>query len=91
MKAPRAEQGSQYITIRIRGHLPDRYFESFEGVQIVKLEQGETLIAGEVEDQAQLFGLINRIRDLGIPLLEINCCKSKFTSEETENEYTNRD
>ena len=57
----------------------------------MKLEQGETLIAGEVEDQAQLFGLIIRIRDLGIPLLEINCCKSIITSEETENEYKNRD
>ena len=79
MEEPRLEPGSQQIIIRIRGHLPDRYVERFEGMQVTKLAKGETLISGEIGDQAQLFGLLIRIRDLGIPLLEINCCKSTFT------------
>jgi len=87
MEEPRVEPGSQHIIIRIRGHLPDRYFERFEGMQVTKLANGETLIFGEIGDQAQLFGLLTRIRDLGIPLLEINCYKSSFTKEEIENDF----
>ncbi|MBK5109210.1 MAG: hypothetical protein JJE12_13830 [Anaerolineales bacterium] len=90
MEEPRVESGSQHITIRIRGHLPDRYFEGFEGMRVTKLANGETMISGEVGDQAQLFGLLIRIRDLGIPLLEINCCTSTFTKEEIENDYKDR-
>ncbi len=72
MEEPRVEPGSQHITIRIRGLLPDRYFEGFESMQVTELVNGETLISGEVGDQAQLFGLLIRIRDLGIPLLDIS-------------------
>jgi len=90
MEEPRVEPGSQHITIRIRGHLPDRYFEGFEGMRVTKLANGETLISGDVEDQAQLFRLLIRIRDLGIPLLDISCCKSTFTKEEIENDYKDR-
>ena len=78
MKDPRAETQSQYLEIRIRGHLSDQRSNSFEGLQVTKLANGETLIAGEFDDQAQLFGLLIRIRDLGIPLIEINCCPPRI-------------
>jgi hypothetical protein len=80
------QQQSQHIKIRISGHLADRYVENFEGLQVTKLAVGETLISGEVEDQAQLFGLLLRIRDLGIPLLEIDCCTSIIAKQENHNE-----
>ena len=87
MNDPRAETQSQHIEIRIRGHFADRYFESFEDMQVTMLANGETLISGAIEDQAQLFGLLIRIRDLCIPLLEINCWTSRFTQQENDNEY----
>ena len=77
MKDPRAETQTQHFEIRIRGHLSDLRSEGLEGVQTTKLANGETLISGDIEDQAQLFGLLIRIRDLGVPLLEINCCPTK--------------
>jgi hypothetical protein len=86
VKEPMGIRAYQHITIRIKGHLPDRYFESFEGMQVTNLADGETLISGDAVDQAQLFGVINRIRDLGIPLLAINCFTSILTTEETDNE-----
>ena len=86
MKKPQVEQGCQYITIRVRGHLPGRYLEHFENMQITKFAAGETLISGEVKDQAQLFGILIRIRDLGIPLLEISYGSPIFTTQEINND-----
>lgn len=77
MKDLRAETQTQHFEIRIRGHLSDLHSDNFEGMQTTKLTNGETLISGEIEDQAQLFGLLIRIRDLGVPLLEINCCPTR--------------
>jgi hypothetical protein len=60
---------NQSIEIRIAGHLSDQRSKSFEGLQITHLPDGETLISGEIKDQSQLFGILIRFRDLGIPLL----------------------
>jgi hypothetical protein len=80
---------SQHITIRIHGHLPDRYITDFEGMLLSRLGSGETVISGEVRDQAQLFGLLIRIRDLGIPLLAISCCNPQNITEEIDNDENN--
>lgn len=58
--------------IKIDGHLSDQRAKSFEGLQITTLANGETLISGEIKDQAQLFGILLRIRDIGVPLLSVN-------------------
>jgi hypothetical protein len=58
--------------IRIDGHLSDPRASCFEGLQIKQLPNGETLISGRIEDQAALFGMLIRIRDMGIPLLSVN-------------------
>lgn len=79
----------QHITIRIHGHLPDHYIADFEGMLVSRLGSGETVISGEVRDQAQLFGLLIRIRDLGIPLLEISCCNPQNITEEINNDKNN--
>ena len=86
MSKPGSKQASQKITISVRGHLPDRYFENFGSLKVTQLENGATLISGEMVDQAHLFGLLNRIRDLGIPLLEIDCCTNEIHNEEIDNE-----
>jgi hypothetical protein len=36
-------------------------------------ENGDTLLTGPVPDQAALFGLLRRVRDLGMQLISINC------------------
>jgi len=60
----------KHYEIRIIGHLNSRWVEWFEGLTITQAENGETLIAGPV-DQAALHGLLKKIRDLGMPLLSV--------------------
>ena len=62
---------SQQYEIRVRGHLDARWFDRFEGFTISLTPAGETIIAGYVLDQAALYGLLNRIRDLGVDLLSV--------------------
>jgi hypothetical protein len=57
--------------IRIQGHLDDRWATWFHGMEIVTDLDGITLIRGEVADQAALHGVIERVRDLGLPLLSV--------------------
>lgn len=46
--------------------------EWFEGLTITPDEDGNTLLSGPVVDQAALYGILKKIRDLGIPLLSVN-------------------
>ena len=59
--------------IRIKGHLNDQWTNWFEGLTITLEEDGSTLLTGLVVDQAALFGLLKKVRDLGMPLISINC------------------
>ena len=57
--------------IRVQGHLDGRWSAWFDGMTLVADDDGSTLISGEVADQAALHGLIQRVRDLGLPLLSV--------------------
>jgi hypothetical protein len=56
--------------IRIRGRLTDRFADAFLGMEMVPGRQ-ETILLGVIEDQAHLFGVLDRIRDLGLDLLSV--------------------
>jgi hypothetical protein len=58
--------------IRISGHLEERWQAWFDGMEITNLENGETLFTGPLPDQAALFGVLIKVRDLGLPLLAVN-------------------
>ena len=58
--------------IRFKGHLNPRRAQMFEGLEMVQGPGGETVLTGPVTDQAALHGILNRIRDLGVPLLSVN-------------------
>jgi len=57
--------------IRIHGHLDNQWTDWFEGLTITLEEDGNTLLAGQVIDQAALHGLLKKIRDLGLTLISI--------------------
>jgi hypothetical protein len=57
--------------IRIQGRLEDRWSAWFDGMEITAADDGSTRIRGEVADQAALHGLIQKVRDLGLPLLSV--------------------
>jgi hypothetical protein len=58
--------------IRVEGALDESWSTWFDNLQIVANERGETVIVGAVADQAALHGLLRRIRDLGLTLLDVH-------------------
>jgi hypothetical protein len=58
------------VEIRIRGRLDDRAFERF-GEAYGGLAVAETVLRGEVADQAELHGILARLQELGCELLEV--------------------
>src|SRR5437773_6951801 len=57
--------------IRIKGHLDTRWADRFEGLSFTHASDGTTILAGPVVDQAALYGLLRKVRDLGLPLLSV--------------------
>lgn len=57
--------------IRVQGHLDNRWADWFVGMTIQREDSGNTLLAGQVVDQAALHGLLRKVRDLGMPLLSV--------------------
>ncbi|MFL7837883.1 MAG: hypothetical protein ACK2U5_17135 [Candidatus Promineifilaceae bacterium] len=60
------------VEIRIKGHLDGRWADWFDGLAITPEENGNTLLSGPVVDQAALYGLLKKIRDMGLPLLSFS-------------------
>lgn len=56
--------------IRLKGHLDHQWGEWFGGM-IVTYDKGDTLLTGQVVDQAALHGLLRKVRDLGMPLISV--------------------
>ena len=67
-------QGNQHVIyqIRVQGHLGRQWADRFEELSITLEDDGTTLLTGPVVDQAALYGILRRIRDLGITLLAVN-------------------
>jgi len=58
----------EYYRIRIKGRLDPKWSDWFAGMKIM-YKENTTLLSGPVTDQSALHGLLNRIRDLNLPLL----------------------
>jgi len=57
--------------IRLKGHLDDKWADWFDGLTITREDNGETRLTGPVVDQAALYGVLRKVRDLGMPLLSV--------------------
>ena len=64
--------------IRIRGYLRPEWSEWFEGMTITHESNGATILSGSVRDQADLHGLLTRVRDLGLSLVSVNQAKPPY-------------
>ena len=63
--------GPGHYEIRLKGHLGTRWAAWFDGLSIAHGSDGTTTIHGQVADQAALHGLLQKVRDLGLPLISV--------------------
>jgi hypothetical protein len=57
--------------IRLKGHLDSRWAAWFDGLSLTNESDGTTVISGLVADQAALHGLLQKVRDVGLPLVSV--------------------
>jgi hypothetical protein len=78
--AAAADHVPQY-EIRVKGHLGPRWAAWFDGLHVVNEDDGTTVIRGPVVDQAALHGVLNKLRDVGIPLVSLTQLPPDASSE----------
>ena len=66
-----SNEGGSY-EIRLKGHLEPRWADWFDGLTLTQESDGTTVLSGSVVDQAALYGLLGKVRDLGLPLIAVN-------------------
>jgi hypothetical protein len=69
--------------IRLAGHLDPTWADYFNGWQIRLTDDGETILTGPILDQANLYGLLRKLRDVGLPLIALNRLESITKSKAT--------
>ena len=70
----------EHYLIRLKSHLGSSSAVAFEGFTIRHESNGETILTGPVVDQAALHGVLMKIRDLGLTLIEVKNLKSDIKS-----------
>jgi hypothetical protein len=67
----------QQVEIRVKAQIDKRWTEWFDGLAITHTKENETVLTGPILDQAALYGLVAKLRDLGLPLSSVNCIEVK--------------
>jgi hypothetical protein len=75
----------QQVEIRVKGQIDQCWSEWLDGLAITHTTEGETVLVGSVVDQAALYGLIARLRDLGLPLVSLNPSETNAESPQIAN------
>ncbi len=62
----------EFYQIRVKGHLDQQQWSNWlGGLTIAYLENGETLLSGSLVDQAALHGVLHKLENQGVPLIEV--------------------
>ena len=67
----RASPDAGRYEIRFTGHLDSRWVDWFDGLNVRHEPGGVTVLSGLISDQAALHGILERVRDLGLPLVSV--------------------
>ncbi len=71
MSRSRGREGPGRYELRVQGHLDGHWSAWFIGFALAHEDDGTTTLRGDVTDQAQLHGLLARVRDLGVTLVSL--------------------
>ena len=63
---------AQRVEIRVKGRIDEHWSEWFEGFEIGYPNQDETTLSGPIRDQTALYGMLTKLRDLGLDLVSVN-------------------
>jgi hypothetical protein len=66
-----SDMGSAYYRIRVEGVLSGLWSDWFEGLRVISDVPGQSSISGLIADQAALHGVLAKVRDLGLVLVEV--------------------
>jgi hypothetical protein len=80
-------EGSGWYEIRLRGRLDPRWAARFEGMAL-STSDGHTVLAGPVVDQAALHGLLQQLRDIGLPLVSVRQVDTDIAPQTTHHHTT---
>jgi hypothetical protein len=85
MQTPRqsspTRSGPSWYEVRVQGHLEARWAAWFDGLTLTRERGGTTVLAGSVADQAALHGLLQKIRDVGLPLVSVTTTAPREAEE----------
>jgi hypothetical protein len=74
----------QQVEIRVRGHIDEHWSAWFDDLEITThTDQDETLLRGLVADQSAVYGLMARLRDLGLALVSMTISETDNQEEKT--------
>jgi hypothetical protein len=62
----------QQVVVRLKGHLDLTWANWLDGFTLTHSEQGESILSGKIKDQTALFGLIAKLRDLGVTIVAVS-------------------
>jgi hypothetical protein len=68
---PPGEYAPAHYELRIEGHLDEYWSAWFDGLTLIREDDGTTTLRGAVTDQAELHGLLAKVRDLGTTLISV--------------------
>ncbi len=74
----------QHVEITIKKRIDFNWSEWFEGMAVRHTDQDETILCGTVADQAALYGLLAKLRNLGLSLVSVNSVEAKAEQMEAE-------
>ena len=75
-----AREGGRF-ELRVKGHLDARWADWFDGLKLTLAPDGTTVIRGEIADPAALHGLLQTLRDLGLPLISVTPVEAEQRDE----------
>jgi hypothetical protein len=73
---------TEWCEIRVEGHLPSGWSDWFDGLDLQCGPSGDSILSGPLPDQAALFGVLAKIRDLNLKLISV----SRRSQEQTTHE-----
>jgi hypothetical protein len=64
-----AETAAVFIYLPFRAKIDQDWADWFENLDVIPTGEGNTILKGEVADQSAVYGILAKLRDLGLELL----------------------